>query len=161
MEIVKTININGSHIESESASTPGTNIRTNNFALESSNAIESKSYDSNITYKAIKVASKHAERDLKKFFKKTGYVVEKRSLKGKSIFAINIGEENGIKEQDNVEVVRIVSNHNPLTDEDEEIQEKICTGTIADKVFEKRSWVVFEKHCQNKIRLGDKTEITY
>lgn len=161
MEIVKTIDINSSYIENENATVGNSRIEVQNFSFDTSQKIDAKNYDSNVVYQAIKRAVQNAERDIKKFFQKKGYVLEKRALKKKYIFAINIGEKNGIKPQSKVAVVRTNVTTNPLTDEEEEVQETICTGIIADKVFKKRAWIVFEKTCQNKVRLGDKVQVIY
>lgn len=161
MNIIKTIDLKGVYIESEQATAGGTTISSGALSLQKSDAIVAKDYDSNITYRAIKNAVQKANPQLKNFFKKHGYILEKRSHKKQNIFALNIGSESGVRSQDKLVINHMKEVHNPLTDETEEVKEQICKGTIADKIFENRSWVVFDNKCEERIRLGDKAEILY
>lgn len=161
MNIVKTIDLRGIYIESEQSTAGGTTVATRGIAVQTSDTILSKEYDSNITYRAIKNAVYNATPELKNFFKKHGYVLEKRAYKKNNIFALNIGSESGVNSQDKIAISRKKEIQNPLTEETEEVSEEICKGTISDKVFQNRSWAVFEKKCQSKIYLGDRAEILY
>ena len=161
MDIVETITLKGSYTESEKATAGGTTFEADGFAIQNSNIIASKNYDSNVIYKAIKNAVQNAEQPIKKFFKKSGYILEKRVLKKSYIFGINVGSKQGVSPQSKVVIQRDTTIHNPLTDEDEMTQETICNGIVADKVFENRSWIIFDEKCQDKIRLGDKVDVVY
>jgi len=160
LKIAKIIALNGSYHENEKASSTGSTT-IGNISINTGQAIQSKTKDTNITYKAIQNGTKKAILEMKQFFKKKGFISEKRQLKDEVIFSINRGKEDDFLPQKKVIIVREVKIHNDLTDEDEKSEETICSGTIADKAFEKTSWVIFDKKCQEKIRLGDKTIIVY
>ena len=98
---------------------------------------------------------------MKKFFKKKAFVAEKRVLKNKVIYLINKGTEDDFSSQKKVYIIRILTERDPLTDEEQTSEENVCVGTVSDKAFAKSSWVVFDKECQEKVRLGDKAVILY
>ena len=122
---------------------------------------DAKTSDANMMLKATQDAAYKATLELKKFFKKKAFVSEKRVLKNKVIYLINKGAEDDFSSQKKVAVIRIVTERDPLTDEEQTNEENVCIGTISDKAFAKLSWVVFDKKCQGKIRLGDKAIILY
>ena len=160
LKIAKAIAIKGSHSEREKATT-SSGARIGNFSLESNTAIASKESDDNITYKAIQKATHKAINEMKQFFKKKGFISEKRTLDSKAIYSLNRGTDDDFKSQTKVAVIRTVEHTNSLTDDEEMTEETICTGIVSNKVSEKLSWVVFDDKCHEKLRLGDKATIVY
>ena len=122
---------------------------------------DAKTSDANMMLKATQDAAYKATLELKKFFKKKAFIAEKRVLKNKVIYLINKGAEDDFSSQKKVAVIRMVTERDPLTDEEQTNEENVCIGTISDKAFAKLSWVVFDKKCQGEIRLGDKAVILY
>lgn len=122
---------------------------------------DAKTSDANMMLKATQDAAYKATLELKKFFKKKAFVAEKRVLKNKVIYLINKGTEDDFSSQKKVSIIRILTERDPLTDEEQTSEENVCVGTVSDKAFAKSSWVVFDKKCQEKVRLGDKAVILY
>lgn len=160
LKIAKVISVKGSHTSREKGTT-GSSAQIGIFAIESNTAIASKAKDDNITYKAVQNATRPAINEMKQFFKKKGFISEKRSLKNKVIYSLNRGIEDDFKPQTKVLITRLVERRNSLTDEDEMNEEAICTGIVANRATAKVSWIVFDVACQDKIRLGDKATIVY
>lgn len=161
MNIIATLPLNGLAKSNELASVDS-NVSLGLIRMNVGDNIKSKAKDSNLTYKAINKAIANMIPQLKKFLKKEAYILEKRQLKNKVIFAINHGKDQEFKSQDRLTIIREVVNTNPLTDEDEALEEEVCNGIIAkNTIFKKRSWVLFDESCSSKIRLGDKVFVQY
>lgn len=158
MKIVKTIRFQGRAAKSEDASS--TTINIGRFGINAPQA--GKDYDSELIYKAVQKAVRKVMPEMKSFLKKKAYIMEKRVLKEKAIFAINRGYENGIRSQNKLLVSRQTQEINPLTQEEEVGIEKICRGIVAKNTLEDiRAWVVFDEKCHKKLRLGDEAYVQY
>ncbi len=160
LKIAKVISVKGSHTQREKGST-GSGARIGDIAIEHNVGMASKAKDDNITYKAVQKATGEAIKEMKQFFKKKGFISEKRTHGKKMIYSLNRGKNDDFNPQTNIAIIRLVEQRNSLTDEEEMHEETICTGVISNKVFEKTSWVVFDEKCQDKIRLGDKAVVVY
>ena len=99
---------------------------------------------------------------VKNFFAKMGYVLEKRSLKDKSIFKINLGSSDGIKQGDKFEIISKYSVNNNLTGATDVEKRIIATGKISDKIDPKTCWIIIDdKNDADLIRLGDTVKFKY
>jgi hypothetical protein len=118
--------------------------------------------DDGLVRKAGKVAINDSKIELKNAFAKKGYFLEKRTLEDKSIFKITLGSKDGIKQEDEFEVLGRYEIENPLTGETEIEHRIIATGKISNVINPKNSWVVLnEKEKVSAVRLGDELKIKY
>jgi hypothetical protein len=103
-----------------------------------------------------------AEASIRNAFAKRGYVLEKRSFEGKSIFKINLGSEDGIKHGDKFEVVGQYEVENAITGKSEIERRVIGTGVISDKIDPKNCWIILDdKKQESVIRIGDMIKMKY
>lgn len=160
MELIKTVPLHAQVTDSEVAST-GSGIKVGIINIDTSQPIDAKKDDSNLVYKAIKLAIKNATPEIKSFLNKKGYIMAKKTLKNNAIFQINRGKDDGFDSQNKVQIMRYTAETNPLTEEEDTIAQKICEGVVTNQISENRSWVIFEKDCQENIRLGDKVTVLY
>jgi len=99
---------------------------------------------------------------LKNAFAKKGYILEKRVFDKKTIFKISLGSQDGIKQDNEFEVIGQYEVENPITNQTEIERRIITTGKVSDKIDPKSSWVVIEdSEKENSIRLGDAVKIKY
>ena len=118
--------------------------------------------DDSLVRKAGQRAIEYVEIDLKNFFAKKGYILEKRVLEHKAIFKISLGSSDGIKQDDKFEVIGKYESTNPLTDEIETERRIIATGSISDLINPKTCWIVINNEAQaDAIRLGDTVKMKY
>ncbi|MBU6339831.1 MAG: hypothetical protein KGQ36_07685, partial [Rickettsiales bacterium] len=102
------------------------------------------------------------EVDIKNFFAKKGYILEKRIYGKKAIFKISLGSLDGIKQGDQFEIIGKYENQNEITEESEVERRVIANGTITDKIDPKTSWVIIDDAKKiDSIRLGDSIKIQY
>jgi hypothetical protein len=100
--------------------------------------------------------------ELKNVFAKRGYILEKRTLEDKAIFKITLGSQDGVKQEDEFEIIGRFEVENPISGETEIERRIIATGKISDQINPKNSWVIInEKDRVNSIRLGDELKIKY
>jgi hypothetical protein len=99
---------------------------------------------------------------LKNAFAKKGYILEKKSFKGKFIFKISLGSKDGLKRGDRFEIIGLFEEKNPITNDIETEKRILASGRVADKINPKFSWVVLDKKEYNEIvRLGDVVKFKY
>ena len=100
--------------------------------------------------------------DIKNALARRGYILEKRVLKDKSIFKINLGLSDGIKQGDKFEVQGKYEVQNQITEESEVETRVIVTGEVTDRVDPETAWVVIDDKDQvNQVRLGDVVKMKY
>jgi hypothetical protein len=118
--------------------------------------------DDSLVRRAGEDAISDIETDIKNFFAKKGYILEKRILENKAIFKISLGSLDGIKQDDKFEVSGQYENENALTNQVEVERRIITSGTVADKVDPKTAWVVIDDAKKiDSIRLGDTVKMKY
>jgi hypothetical protein len=118
--------------------------------------------DDNLVRKAGEDAIADIEVDIKNFFAKKGYILEKRILDNKAIFKISLGSEDGIKQDDKFEVSGQYESQNPITNEIEVERKIIASGSVSDLIDPKSSWVVIDDAKKAEtIRLGDAVRMKY
>lgn len=100
--------------------------------------------------------------ELKNAFAKKGYILEKRVFDKKAIFKISLGSQDGIKQEDEFEIIGQFEVENPITNEVEIERRIIASGKVSNIVNPSYSWVVLNEKEKNKsIRLGDMVKIKY
>ncbi len=123
---------------------------------------EGASRDDNLVRKSSSEAIENIEVNLKNFFAKKGYILEKRIDGKKSIFKINLGSLDGIKKGDKFDVITLIESQNPITQENEIERQIIAQGFVSDKIDLKSSWIIIENSEKfDRIRLGDIVKIKY
>jgi curli biogenesis system outer membrane secretion channel CsgG len=158
LKLVQTINFSGSASKSEEIKRGGINFR--GFSV--SEKPEAKSFDDTLAKDAVRNAIANAQNNFKSFFAKTGYIMEKRVLEDKTIFLINLGSSDGIKQDDKLQIFQKYSELNPLTGREDAGIRVIGVGIIADKTEDLKTWIVVkDKKTASKIRLGDIVKVTY
>lgn len=124
--------------------------------------VEGASRDDNLVRKAAEEAVIDVEVDIKNFFARKGYILEKRVLGNKSIFKISLGSSDGIKQDDKFEVIGQFESENPITNEIEIERKIIATGTVSDLIDPKSSWVIIDDVKKSEaVRLGDSVKLKY
>lgn len=100
--------------------------------------------------------------DLKNFFAKKGYILEKKVLNDRAIFKISLGFEDGIKQGDKLVVYEKREDKNSITGASEIIESKIAEGVVTDIINNKSSWILLKnRRDANKVRLGHIVQIKY
>lgn len=118
--------------------------------------------DDGLVKQAASEAIKKITTKLQNIFAKSGYILEKRQLKNNTIFKISLGQLDGLKKGDNVEITGKYEVENPITEEIEIENRIIAQGKISDKIDPKTAWIVINnENNAKKIRLGDKAKLKY
>jgi hypothetical protein len=118
--------------------------------------------DDSLVRKAGQKAIGNIEIDIKNFFARKGYFLEKRIYKDKTIFKISLGSLDGVKQGDKFEVSGQYEVENAITNENEIERHIIATGSVTDLIDPKTSWVVIDDDKKaNSVRLGDAVKIKY
>lgn len=160
LTVIENIDFSGSQARSE-------NVRQNGgLALGAlqigGEQLDGTSRDDGLVRKAGEDAVDEVKAMLKNAFAKKGYILEKRTYDGKTIFKITLGSQDGVKQDDEFEVIGQYEVENPITGATEIERRIIATGKIADQINPKNSWVVInEKEKIGAIRLGDAVKIKY
>jgi hypothetical protein len=124
--------------------------------------VDGTSRDDGLVRKAGEDAVDEVKAALKNAFAKKGYILEKRTFDGKAIFKITLGSQDGIKQEDEFEVIGQFEVENAISGATEIERRTIATGKVADQIHAKTSWVIInEKEKANSIRLGDAVKIKY
>lgn len=124
--------------------------------------VEGSKRDDSLVRKAGEDAVNDIEVEIKNFFAKKGYILEKRILDKKAIFKISLGSVDGIKQEDKFEVSGQYDNENALTNQVEVERRIITSGTVSDLVDPKTAWVVIDDAKKvDAIRLGDTVKMKY
>jgi hypothetical protein len=120
------------------------------------------SRDDNLVRQAGEDAIDSVSYEIKNFFAKQGYILEKRALKSKTIFKINVGSADGINQGDKFQVIAKYANQNAITNVVETEKRIIATGKVTDKIDPNYSWIVIDnKKDVELIRLGDAVKFKY
>ena len=118
--------------------------------------------DDNLVRKAGEEAIDESSIDIKNFFARRGFILERRTLKSKSIFKINLGSTDGVAQGDKFEVTGQYETENPLTGKNEVERRVIGEGVVADKIDPKTSWVIIDdSQAIENIRIGDAVKFKY
>ncbi len=124
--------------------------------------VEGTKRDDSLVRKAGEDAISEIEVDIKNFFAKKGYILEKRMLKDKAIFKISLGSTDGIKQDDKFEVSGQYESENALTNQVEIERRIIGMGSVSDIIDPKTAWVVIDDAKKAEtIRLGDSVKMKY
>jgi hypothetical protein len=93
-----------------------------------------------------------AESAIRNAFAKRGFILEKRTFDGKSIFKVNLGSEDGVKHGDKFELIGQY-----------EVERRvIASGVISDKIDPKNCWIILDdKKQESVIRIGDMVKMKY
>lgn len=161
ISLVKTLPLEASITTSELASIDST-VSSAFFSATVAEKIASKEMDTTLFQDVVKLSVANVLPQIKKFLQKKAYILEKREYKKSTIFKINRGKSDGIKPLDKITIKEEFSEINPLTQEEEFAQKVVCRGTVAKNgLQESFAFVIFEKSCQNAIRLGQKAFVEY
>ena len=124
--------------------------------------VDGISRDDGLVRKAGEDAIDEVKSTLKNAFAKKGYILEKRTYDNKAIFKITLGSQDGIKQDDEFEVIGQFEVENAISGATEVERRNIATGKVADQIHAKTAWVVInEKEKASAIRLGDAVKIKY
>lgn len=160
LTVIENIDFSGAQSRSE-------NVRQNGGlsfgALQvGGQQLDGTTRDDGLVRKAGEDAIEEAKSALKNAFAKKGYILEKRTFDGKAIFKITLGSQDGIKQDDDFEVIGQFEVENAISGATDVERRTIATGKVADQIHGKTAWVVInEKEKNNSIRLGDAVKIKY
>lgn len=146
LAVVKSFTFNGKAYKSENANSKQGAKKRDDFLVK----------------EAAKRALNKIDVDIKNFFAKKGYILEKRVLKKKVIFKISLGSNDGIKRGDRLIIYSKKTEKNPITGKSEMIESVISEGRVSDKINNESAWIVVkDKKKGNRIRVGDVVKIKY
>lgn len=157
---IKTIKFSRSASDSE-------NVRSDNslsfgFISFSGSGSQARQRDDGLVRKAGDVAITKISADIMNHFAKIGYILEKRSLKNKVIFKINLGSKEGVKYKDKLMIYGKYETENPITKESEVETRIIGEAVVSDQINPDNSWIIVRNgDLVDKIRLGDQIKIKY
>ena len=161
MQVVANFEFAGKKIKSEEVKT-NNNVSIGGLIEFGGQKVEGLNRDDGLVRNAGREAVNNISFDIKNFFAKKGFVLEKRSLKNKAIFKISVGSADGVQTGDNFEVIGKYEITNAITDKSEIERRIIASGKVADKIDPKSSWVLIDdKDTINAIRLGDIVQFKY
>jgi hypothetical protein len=107
-------------------------------------------------------ALKDVQADLLNLFAPKGYVLGKREKKGKSIFRISIGSEQGIIPGNKVVFFSERERVHPITKKVGYDKIPLAEGTVSNLVTGGEAWVIPEdEEKSRRIRLGDQIEVIH
>ena len=164
MQVVANIEFSGKKSRSENVKTDNDgNIAIGGVVVElGGQKSEGLNSDDGLVRQAGKDAINYIDVDIKNFFVKKGFILEKRALNTKVIFKINIGSADGIKAGDKFKIIGKYETKNSLTDKNEIERRIIASGKVSDKINPKSSWVLIDdENTINSIRLGDVVKFEY
>jgi hypothetical protein len=161
MNVVGNVEFAGKKSRSENVKTDN-NMSIGGLIEFGGQKAEGLNRDDDLVRQAGKEAVENAAVDIKNFFAKKGFILEKRVLKNKTIFKISVGSADGIKIGDKFEVIGRYEIENAITGKSEIESRIIGSGEVADKIDPKSSWVLIEDvDAVNAIRLGDVVRFKY
>ena len=103
-----------------------------------------------------------AESAIRNAFAKRGFILEKRTFEGKSIFKVNLGSEDGIKHGDKFELIGQYEVENSISGKSEVERRVVTMGVISDKIDPKNCWIILEdKKKADVVRIGDMIKMKY
>ncbi len=124
--------------------------------------VEGAKRDDSLVRKAGDDAISEIEVEIKNFFAKKGYILEKRTLDNKAIFKISLGSLDGIKQNDKFDVIGQYETENAITNQIEIERRIIASGSVSEIVDPKTAWVVMDDAKKAEaIRLGDVIKMKY
>ncbi len=160
LAVIESIELNGSKTRNENVKkSGGLDLGVISFGGTSADAI---TRDDDLVRKAGESAIESAESDIKNFFSKRGFIMEKRSFEDKIIFKINIGSVDGLQHGDKLEISGQYEVENSITEKSEVEARIIASGTVTQLIDPKVSWIVVnDAEKANSIRLGDAVKMKY
>ncbi|WP_138708174.1 hypothetical protein [Desulfocurvibacter africanus] len=115
-----------------------------------------------LVVKAATDAIHSARIDLKNYFAKKGYVLEKRTKKDDAIYKINLGSEDGLMTGDICQIYTINRTVNAITQEESTEELLLGEGTVSNQMGANYSWLIIDDaDLQAPIRLGDYVKAKY
>ena len=103
-----------------------------------------------------------AESAIRNAFAKRGFILEKRTFDGKSIFKVNLGSEDGVKHGDKFELIGQYEVENSITGKSEVERRVVGLGVISDKIDPKNCWIILEDAKKADVaRIGDMIKMKY
>lgn len=160
LQVVESFEMKGKNVRSENVQNNG-GISLGGIKIGGED-VAGTARDDGMVRKAGEDAVDEASTDIKNFFAKKGYILEKRTLDGKSIFKINIGSVDGIKHGDKFEVIGQYETQNPISGKSEIERRIIATGRVSQLIDPKNCWIVLDdKKLDSAVRLGDTVKMKY
>ncbi len=161
MQVVANLEFAGKKSKSEEVKT-NNNISIGGLVEFGGQKAEGLNRDDGLVRNAGKEAIDNVSFDIKNFFAKKGFILEKRALKDKVIFKISVGSADGIKVGDKFEVIGKYETQNAITSKSEIERRIITSGVVSDKIDPKSSWVLIDdSDVVNSVRLGDMVQFKY
>ncbi len=160
LTVVKSIEIKGRAVRSENVQNNG-GISFGGLQIGGKQA-EGAKRDDGLVRKAAEDAISDSETDLRNSLAKKGYILEKRSFEGKSIYKISLGSDDGLIHGDKFQVFGQYEIENPISGKSEIETRIIAKGKVSDKIDPRYSWVVLENpKSESLIRIGDAVKTLY
>ena len=107
------------------------------------------------------ITTKHRKRILNKLAAK-GYVKDVRKKDNKYIVQINLGHQNGIRQENKIAIYKTRIVLDKLTQEKKEKLEQVALGIVSDFFEENSAWIVIKNKKQAKnISIGDVVKVHY
>ncbi|MES2677046.1 MAG: hypothetical protein V4612_01855 [Pseudomonadota bacterium] len=161
MQVVANLEFAGKKSKSEEVKT-NNNVSIGGLIEFGGQKAEGLNRDDGLVRNAGREAIDNVSFDIKNFFAKKGFILEKRVLKNKAIFKVSVGSADGVKMGDKFEVIGKYEIENSLTGKTEVERRIIVSGEVSDKIDPKTAWVLIDdSDVVNSIRLGDMVQFKY
>lgn len=160
LQVVEAIEMKGKNVRSENVQTNG-GLSLGGIKIGGDD-VAGQSKDDGMVRKAGQDAIEEASTDIKNFFAKKGFIMEKRVFDNKTIFKINIGSIDGVKHGDKLEITSQFEVENPISGKTEIERRIIASGKVSQLIDPKSSWIILDdKDQESAIRLGDAVKLKY
>lgn len=160
LTVVKNIQLKGSSSRSENVQQNG-GVSFGGLQIGGQQA-EGVKRDDGLVRTAGADAVEDSETELRNALAKKGYVLEKRTFDGRSVFKISLGSEDGVEHGDKFDLYGQYDVENPISGKSEIETRIIGQGRVSNKIDPKTSWVVVSnKKIESAIRVGDVIKIKY
>ena len=161
MKVIKDFEFSGIESRKEDVKT-NNNVTIGGIFEFGGQKAEGLNRDDGLVRNAGKDAIENIAPEIKNFFAKKAFILEKRVLKKKVIFKISAGKKDGLKKGDEFEIIGKYEIVNPLTKKSEIEERIIVSGKVSNQIDPKSSWIIIDdKDAVNQIRLGDMVKFKY
>jgi curli biogenesis system outer membrane secretion channel CsgG len=160
LTVIDTIELNGKSVRTENVQQDG-GISLGGIQIGGTQE-GGVQRDDGLVREAGADAVDEAESAIRNAFAKRGFILEKRTFDGKSIFKVNLGSEDGVKHGDKFELIGQYEVENSITGKSEVERRVVGLGVISDKIDPKNCWIILEdKKNADVVRIGDMIKMKY
>lgn len=158
LDVVATFAFNGKKFRTENAP------KTGHIFARKVDMSALKQEDAGLLSDASKDAIDDIKSEIKNFLGglSKAYIFAKKSLDKHSIFQISMGDKDGLKKGEKLDIYTLQEIHNPLNDSTTVEEVKLGQAIVSAQVYSDSAWVIIKnKKISDKIKLGDFARRTF